>query len=71
MLILLLILQAEELVDSARKTYSPTAKITSEAQSILDLLNRLYIQIDGVYFAFSHNLNISLSWQKVKNIWRN
>lgn len=48
LLVLFNILQAEELVDAARKTYPPTAKIKTEAQSILNLLNSLYVQIDGL-----------------------
>lgn len=50
------ILQAEELVDAARETYPPTAKLKSEAQSVLDLLNRLYVQIDGLYIAFLNSI---------------
>ncbi|XP_050712288.1 laminin subunit alpha-1-like isoform X2 [Eriocheir sinensis] len=41
-----LLKRAGGLVDAARETYPPTAKIKSEAQSILDLLNTLYIEIE-------------------------
>ncbi|KAG0726288.1 Laminin subunit alpha-2 [Chionoecetes opilio] len=41
-----LLRRAEELVDAARKTYPPTAKIKSDAQAVLNLLNSLYVQID-------------------------
>ncbi|XP_042207400.1 laminin subunit alpha-2-like [Homarus americanus] len=38
--------RAEQLEAAARETYPPTAKLRLEAQSILDILNGLYTQID-------------------------
>lgn len=60
-----LLRRAKQLVDDARETYPPTAKIKSEAQSVLDLFNRLYVQIDETVaylknYAIGETSNISI-----------
>ena len=42
-----LLLQAQQLQARARETYPPTAKIKTDAQSVLDLLENVYAELTG------------------------
>ncbi|XP_071547005.1 laminin subunit alpha-1-like isoform X2 [Panulirus ornatus] len=60
-----LLRRAEHLEVTARETYPPTAKINLEAQSVLDLLESLYSQIDETIaylknYAIGETPNISV-----------